>query len=435
MTESSKVVGMIAGVVIFIATAIFTAVSVGINDGGHRTVVQFLGGEMETVFGTGMYGQYLGKTTKYKDVLTFDFDKVEGGAGATVDQLGVSVQYQDGGMGKIYGILRVRLPSDQKTMIKAHNEFRSNEGLAYKLIKPYTESIMNDTAGLMSSEESYAEKRGTLTQWVNDQLRHGKYLTVQEEIVTVEAGWEYCLQPDLNPEDTKSCKDVRKTRKMVPVIAYGMDGKPKRVDSDIAAYGLTVAGFEITDRTYEKKTMQQISAKREATMAIITSKANAERAKQDTITSEQQGLANVKIAQYEEEVIKQKAVVVAERIAEVAVIAATQKVDVAAQGKLQAEQLKLAAAEYEQEQILRGKGDASYKRQVMEADGALQQKLDTYRMVNSYYADAIAKQKWVPEISMGGSDTGSTGNSASALLDLFMTKTAKDLSLDMKIKQ
>ena len=48
------------------------------------------------------------------------------------------------------------------------------------------------------------------------------------------------------------------------------------------------------------------------------------------------------------------------------------------------------------------------------------------------YAQAIAGQKWVPEIQMGTSE-GST-NPANDLLNLFMTKTAKDLSLDMTVK-
>ena len=167
----------------------------GINDGGHRTVIQYLGGDLETEFNTGMYAQWFGKTTEYNDVITFDFDKVENNEGATIDQKGVSVQYQDGGMGHIYGIARFSMPSDEPTMLTVHKEFRSNSGVAYKLVKPYVETILNDTAGLMTSEQSYAEMRGTLTQWVNDQLRNGKYLTEQKEVITVEAGWEYCLEP------------------------------------------------------------------------------------------------------------------------------------------------------------------------------------------------------------------------------------------------
>ncbi|MCI0668337.1 MAG: hypothetical protein L0Y43_09825 [Methylococcaceae bacterium] len=42
-----------------------------------------------------------------------------------------------------------------------HKAFRNNDGVALKLIKTVTEESMNLTAGLMTSEEAYTEKRGT----------------------------------------------------------------------------------------------------------------------------------------------------------------------------------------------------------------------------------------------------------------------------------
>jgi hypothetical protein len=168
-------------------------------------------------------------------------------------------------------------------------------------------------------------------------------------------------------------------------------------------------------------------------MAIITAKAQAEQAKQEAITAEEKGKADVMKAKYEKEVEKERAVVEAQKLKEVAVIAAQQAVEVAEQGKLEAEQRKLAAVEYKQEQVMRGEGDAAYKRQVMQADGALQQKLDAWVKVNSRYAQAVEKQKWVPEISLGA--PGAAGaTSAQSLVDLLLAKTAKDLALDMQIK-
>ena len=167
-------------------------------------------------------------------------------------------------------------------------------------------------------------------------------------------------------------------------------------------------------------------------MAIITAIANAERAKQDAITSEEQGKANVMTAKYEKEVLKEQAIVDAQRAKEVAVIAAQQRVEVARQQQLEAEQKKLAALEYKQEQILRGEGDGEYKRLVMEADGALQQKLETYKSVMGYFANAIEKQKWVPEIQMGGGESGG-GDAAMALIEMLSIKTAKDLALDLNV--
>ncbi len=273
---------------------------------------------------------------------------------------------------------------------------------------------MNLTAGLMSSEEAYAEKRSIYTQWSSQQISKGKFQTKLEKITTV---------------DESTGKTVTKN---IPVISYGEDGLPIHINSDLANYGIDVNGYQITDWDFEPKTLQQIATKREATMAIITAIANAERAKQDAITSEEQGKANVMTAKYEKEVIKEKALVDALREKQVAMIAAEKNVEVARQQRLEAEQKKLAAAEYKQEQILRGEGDGAYKRLVMEADGALAQKLATYERVMSRFAQAIEKQKWVPEVQMGGSSKG--GDNAMTLIEMMSVKAAKDLALDLKVK-
>ena len=266
----------------------------------------------------------------------------------------------------------------------------------------------------MTSEEAYAEKRTTFTEWAREQVEMGKFRTVLQEVAV---------------QNETGKREIRK----IPVIQYGADGLASHSDSDFRKYGISVDGFQITDWDFETKTLEQISSKREATMAIITAKANAERAKQEAITAEEQGKANVMKAKYEKEVEKEKAIVEAERIKETAIIAAEQRVEVANQAKLEAEQKKLAAFEYKEEQIARGEGDAEYKRKVMEADGALKEKLAAYVEVNTYYAQAIAKNKWVPDIQMG-SGTGADSNAAEQLISLLMTKTAKDLSLDLSTK-
>jgi len=198
-------------------------------------------------------------------------------------------------------------------------------------------------------------------------------------------------------------------------------------------YGVSISTAQITSWTFEEKTLTQISEKRKATMAIITSKANALRAKQDAITAEEQGKANVKTAQYKEEVLKIKQVVIAQRKAEVAIIKAKQLVDVAKQKKLEAAQKKLAAYELKKRDIARGQGLAEKKRLIFKADGALNQKLDAYVKVNAKYADAIANYKgdWVSRISMGGSKSSSGQNGAQDMIDLLSIKAAKDLALDM----
>ncbi|BCG64451.1 MAG: hypothetical protein methR_P2229 [Methyloprofundus sp.] len=401
-------------ILIIIALAIVLPSLAGINNAGQRTLVQYPNGTLVVQFEPGIYLQLFGRTTVYNDVITFDFDKAKSIGDASIDQSGIPVRYQDGGTGTIYGKARLNLPNDEPTMITAHKAFRSNQGIAHKLIKTVTEESMNLTAGLMTSEEAYTEKRGTFTEWSRDQLQNGKYKTELKQVIL--------------SEEATGKQVVRN----VPVIAFNQQGLAVHLDSDLKTYGVSVSGYQITDWNFEAKTLKQIAAKREATMAIITAKAQAEQAKQEAITAEEKGKAAVIKAKFEKEVEKQRAVTDAEKKKEVAIITASQKVDVAEQEKLEAEQKKFSAKEYKQERILRGEGDAAYKRLVMSADGALAQKLEAWVKVNQNYAAAISKQKWVPEIQMAG-DGVNSGNAANDLLSLFLAKTAKDISLDMNI--
>ena len=312
---------------IFIVIVLFVLIPslFGINNAGQRTLIQYPNGMLVVQFDPGVYLKLFGKTTIYNDVITFDFDKSESIGGSSIDQKGIPVRYQDGGTGTIYGKARLNLPNDEITMISAHKAFRNNEGIAHKLIKAVTEESMNLTAGLMTSEEAYTEKRGTYTEWSKDQLQNGKYKTELKQV--------------LLSEESTGKRIVRN----IPVIAFNDRGFAIHLDSDLKAYGVNVSGYQITDWDFEAKTLNQISAKREATMAIITAKAQAEQAKQEAITAEEKGKAAVIKAKFEKEVEKQRAVTDAEKKKQVAVISASQKVEVAMQQKLEAEQKKLAA--------------------------------------------------------------------------------------------
>ncbi len=400
-----------------ITTLLAITTCFGINDAGERTVVQFPTGTLFVKFTPGIYFNGFGSTEVYWDVITYDFDK-DGSAGKKNENSlvasGIAVRYQDGGTGTVFGKARFALPNDEETMIRLHKDFRDRFGVAQKLIRTVTEESMNLTAGLMTSEEAYAEKRGIFTQWAEQQVASGKFFTELKSVLE--------KQEDTNEHLTRN----------IPVIKYGTDGLPLQHASDFKMYGIKVNGFQLTDWDFEKKTLEQISRKREATMGIITAKADAERARQETLTAEEQGKKNVMVDRYTKEQEKIQAVVDAEKEKEVAVTQAMQAVLVAEQGKLEAEQKRLAAVAYKQEQILRGEGDGEYKRLVMSADGALATKLDAWKTVHIRYAEAIEKQKWVPEIQMGGSSQ-LPGSAANDLIEMLKVQTAKELKLDMSM--
>lgn len=401
------------------AIALILAFSVGINDNGYRTVVQWPSGTTKVHFEPGLYFQWFGSTWVYPDVLTEDFD------GNSENDLPIPVRYQDGGKGHIHGVARLSLPIDAKSMLKVHKEFRSADGIRGKIFRPKLKEAANLTARFMTSEEAYTAKRGDFANWAEDQFENGVYKTA---LTTVEVE----LEPAQIDEQGKIVRKAVTREKEISIIDMSQ-GEPQHRTADITQYAFQVSGFSINDWTFEQKTLDQIDTKREAEMAIITSRAQAEKAKQQEQQAVAEGLRNVATAKYKEEVEKAKQVVIAERKKEVALIDAQRKVEVNEQNVFAQEQDVLAAREEAQAIELRSTAEADAKRRIMLADGALAQKLATYEAVNARYAEEFGKQKWVPELTMGESN-GSGGNDAAAMINLLTAKTGKDLALDMSMK-
>jgi hypothetical protein len=95
----------------------------------------------------------------------------------------------------------------------------------------------------------------------------------------------------------------------------------------------------------------------------------------------------------------------------------------------QVEQARL----FKQEQTLLGEGEGARRLAVMQANGALEQKLAAYIEVQKAWAVEVGKQRWVPEIQFNGTAGASGDNSAMTLMQIIGAKAAKDLALDNAI--
>lgn len=371
-----------------VVALVVTMLMVGINDNGQRTVVQVPTGHTFVKFTPGIYFSMFGSTTEYNDVIT-----------VTLDENNAIVRYQDGGQGWVEGIVRATLPTSEAEMLKLHRAVRSTTGLKAKILLPEVQQALNLTAGLMTSEEAYAVKRNQYREWGMDQLKNGTYKTVlTKKPVTIEG---------------------KQVMKEVPAIAYvNGDGVTTMHNaSPFGDYGMDISGFQITEWGFEKATREQISDKRSAEMAVITAKANAIRAKEETLQAAAEGEKDVITAKFAEEKKNQPAIAAAAKDLEVAKLAVAKEQENAA-----------AAIFYKKAVDTRSSADAAAKKRMMQADGALEQKLAAYIKVNANYAKEFGKQKWVSEITMGGS--GQEGSSAADMINLLTIKTAKDLNFN-----
>lgn len=368
-------------------------------------------GIMDAKMSPGLWGQWFGDIDVWPKAETYFFTSDNDTKGDVDADTSIEVRFNDGSMCRISGTARIIMPTTKGEAIALVTErgHKTYADVQEKLIKPTIRSVLRSTANLMSARESYSEKRLDYITWSKDQIENGIYKTFEtkkqvEDLITGEKTW-------------KKVKEIKED-----------GGVPLHEVSPLAGTGIKLVNFEIKSFVYEKKVQEQISKQQQARMAVETAKAKAEEAKQDELKAIAEGKKNVAIAKYQKEEEKIRAVVDAEKDKETATIAGQKRKDVAA--------LDRDAAKLEKERlILLGEGEATRKRAVMSADGALQQKLATYERVNRMYASAIENYKgnWVPTTMFGGGESV-PGGGANALIDMLTAKTAMDLNLNMEMK-
>ena len=372
-------------------------------DSGQFMVIQSpISGDLNVYTEAGWKYQGFGTVTKYPRRNEFSFQdpsclKSDHKSEATV---GLGIRFYDGGNATLCGTISWMMPSDPKSIIEIHRDFRSAEAFEVQAIRRSMEAAATFSGPTMGSFESAAGRRNELLQILNDQTLHGVYKTISKKSMV---------------------KDLAGVEKELTVIEIVRDDKAQPIraqESYVAKYKVTMLPMTIAAFKYEDRVETQIQEQQKATNNAIVSMANAKKADQEAITAEAQGRAQAVKAEWEQKTLAAKTIAQAQ--AQVTIADASVK---------EAEAFKKA-------EILRGEGEATRKRLVMDADGQLDKKLEALVKINEVYADAIAKAQpgaWSPAVQMG-SDGKSGGMNASNLVDLMTAKTAREIGVDLTVK-
>ncbi len=144
-------------------------------------VIQYPSGTMKVCSQPGYYGQWFGAVTKYRKRSQFWFSSSpdQGKAG---DQ-SIPVRFNDGGHARVSGSLAWEMPAADKDVIRVHTLYGSQTAIEQQLVRTVVEKSVYMTGPLMSSKESYAERRNELISLIDDQIVHGVYKTeiIQEK--------------------------------------------------------------------------------------------------------------------------------------------------------------------------------------------------------------------------------------------------------------
>ncbi len=312
----------------------------------------------------------------------------------------IKVRFADGGHADISGSISWEMPMDDPSIILLHTKYGSMESIEQMLIGTIMNKSIYMSGPIMTSKESYAERRNDLLGYIEDQALHGVYQTRQKEIKG--------LDPITGQEKTYTVVEIRMNDKGLFI---------RQEKSPAQTYHILLSNLSINEIDYDNTVEKQIQKQQDLTMQVQTSIANAKKSEQDAITAAKKGEADAMKAKWDQEVIKAKLVTEAQQKKEVA-------------------KLEMEAAEFtKQREINLGQGEGERKRLNQTANGSLELKIEAAVKINKYWAEAFSKYQGsvVPYNFMGQSSftPGSPtygGNAAVNFMELITAKTMQEFN-------
>jgi hypothetical protein len=398
----SLIVKLVGGVVVLIFGLWFFA-SMFTTVGADEIVIKqdIAGGQLNVWDTPGVHWQMFGTITRYKRSAQLWFS-VKEDEGKKTDE-SIKVRFNDGGHGNISGSLRYTLPSDPAKMIELHRTYHSMTSIDHELVRQVVNKSVFMSGPLMSSRESFGEKRADLINYITDQIQNGVYRTEHDQAKTT----------DVLTGQEKTVDIVR------PKVKAGApNGIEREEESPIQRFGMNASNITINAIEYDDAVENQIKQQQVAISAVQQAIVNAKKAEQDTLTVEQQGKAKAAEAKWAQEVTKATEVTSAEKDKAVAVMQATKAKEVAA---LDLETAKLQA----QTTVTKAKADSDAAKLAVQANNNLEARIAAYVEVQKAWATAYGAQKQVSDITFGG---GGSGGTATAM-DILALKAARDLQV------
>ena len=372
----------IFGIICAVVLGICSAQLFETNTFGNYQVKQAaVTGDITVKNDAGLYWQGFGSITTYPVSEDVDFETEN-----------LEVRFNDGSVAKVKGTVKFRLPSNPEKQKELHRDYATYENVERDLIIRNVGEALSNTATFMVAEDSYAAGRAVFSDLAMQQLKEGIFKTSTKTVDVIDT-------------------DGTKFKKKEIRIVYDAEGKPEiQKESTLKYYGIEVVQFVVNDFKYDEKIEDLIARKKDAEQNKVVAMANAEKAKQDAITAEEQGKARVAEAKAKAEVEKITAVVEAQKKAEVA--------------KLEAEQAK-----YEAQKIAeKGKAEAEVAKQKVIAGLTPLEKATIEKETQIGVAAELAKVKF-PETMVISGGNGISGGANP--FDAVGLKALYDLSKQM----
>lgn len=261
-----------------------------VEKGTYHVKQAFYTGDMSVIADSGTYYQMFGKVTQYPVSDVYDFSGVKNRAEETIP-----VRFNDASTADISGQIKFRLSSKMESAMHLHEDFRGYTAVKQDLIRQIVADSLKASATHFKAEDVYSTRRAEFIELVNDQIKDGIYSTKVNEYIR---------------KDAQGNEFVERRVQLI----LDEDGKPAiSKQNALKDYSVTVVNFVIKEIDFDDKTDGLIAKRKESEQKAVVAKAAAEESKQNAITAEEKGKANVAKAKYEALVDKERKVIEAEK--------------------------------------------------------------------------------------------------------------------------
>ena len=382
----------------------------GKNNAQNWQIVQHLNGKMIVRDRPGVYLRFFATVWTYPRFKDATFNDVKGEGKKTKES--VRVTFNDGGTADTDTYVRFQTPLTADDRINFHRNFNGNIENAAMAVKAHLNNCLKAAAPLMSASENQSSRKAEFAQVVDEMMRLGLF-----EMRRVEKGLKDRLDEKGNPVTVTATE-----------IILDKEGRPKISQiSPLQSYKITIEQFSVTSTEYDEQTRLQFAAKKKSFLEAEQAKAERERQVQQKLMMKEQKLAELAEIEGEANKEKMKAVVEAEKNAEVAIqvkiekeTAANMRLEVAKIAKAEAETkanemlqvvtINLTAAQKDAERII---ALAKAEQERIQLAGAITEKDKTLAIIKAErdvsISKALASIKSPSVVFSGGNGTGSDG--------------------------
>lgn len=425
-------IGLAAGALVLVGT--FNSIFV-YNEAGYQTHIRTITGEEKVITDVGYATKWFGKATPWKQAQTLQFSIVnEGETSREVDD-GVGVDnYRVTFLGNVDGQVeastRFRMPQGEQ-FLKIAREYRTPENFMQTAVLPAVKETLQTTASLMTADDYFAGSRSEFSANFDDQLRNGQFAVKRKEVQqTVEInrneGDKLVSGAGIDPEQKRAAfiteKETddkgREVRKPQVFVGMGVEVVEARVPNILPNEQFRARMVKVQTAQADLAVARADRLKEEEAklLAIARGSRNVEEKRQETLRDQVEQTTNA-------ETTKLLAITAAKQAEESAAIAKRTSLELLEKAKIDAQATKTSAD-----------AEAYQKRVVLEADGAMQAKLEAYGKYVDAMGQAIANAR-VPTTVFGGSGDTGRASEITNFMNLQNMQAMKTLGLDLTIKK